>query len=595
MCAAHSAHCGKPKSFDFFTPTLHSFAAHLTESAHTSSFGRTPPTYHAGVVLALVQQLCPREMSLQQWIGDQLSILLGFDSSEIATYLSSLPPADARAYVTNLLGTGPEANQFLSELAKRQRSTPAAPAAAAPAARDGTGGSRNTRGGSQSQSQQQPRIPPESTARGGAGAVSSTIASSSAATRPALTSTAPVFTPSAVSAAPRVTHAFTPAPRHAPPPTPVAVPGPLCNCYATRHPLFCNCTGCGKVLCCLEAGTGCNFCGAALRLANGVPVDAAQVTRAHASLPDSAASLAAAKAAAVAASTASRAPPSHAAFPALGGGAPAAGGTIGGIAAENNGGAVQQQRQSCDPLLDARDDDDGGDAASLAAAATLDPAGSSARSHLNKLLSYDRSSAARTHVVDDAVDSFHDARSGWLTPEERAAAQADAAHKAAAAAHRPRGMRIALEFGGGVGGGEGGGGDGVQVVDEELVEEQTLTRGLVAHVAAGSPSLQLRTGAAAPGPTAAAAALARTALRLQGGSGGPVTPTADGGGGGGAPRTFENHTLSGRAEEVYAYMMAEAARAKRQVAPASSVTAPTLPVGGRGAGGTLHVVPLVGK
>jgi hypothetical protein len=37
-----------------------------------------------------------------------------------------------------------------------------------------------------------------------------------------------------------------------------------CGCAATVHPLWMNCLGCGKILCHVEAGTVCNFCAAEL-------------------------------------------------------------------------------------------------------------------------------------------------------------------------------------------------------------------------------------------------------------------------------------------------------------------------------------------
>lgn len=38
-------------------------------------------------------------------------------------------------------------------------------------------------------------------------------------------------------------------------------PHGICNCQATEHPLFMNCLNCGKILCEIESGSECTFCG----------------------------------------------------------------------------------------------------------------------------------------------------------------------------------------------------------------------------------------------------------------------------------------------------------------------------------------------
>jgi hypothetical protein len=63
---------------------------------------------------------------------------------------------------------------------------------------------------------------------------------------------------------------FQPGPAVGGPPPPAAAAAdeyqaPLCPCHCTVHPLFANCTACGKILCQREAGTACTFCGAPLR------------------------------------------------------------------------------------------------------------------------------------------------------------------------------------------------------------------------------------------------------------------------------------------------------------------------------------------
>ena len=71
----------------------------------------------------------------------------------------------------------------------------------------------------------------------------------------------------------------------------------------------------------------------------------------------------------------------------------------------------------------------------------------------DRLLHYDRTSAARTRVLDDDAEHFAapsaDAEyDAFLSPEDAAAAAAAAKADREARAARSRGMRIALEFGG---------------------------------------------------------------------------------------------------------------------------------------------------
>ena len=425
-------------------------------------------------------------MALTTWISDQLSILLGCECGEIAAYMVGLSGADARAYAENLLDAEQAATKaFVKELEVRLDRAASHP----------------------------PAQPKQHAA--------ATSSKQSNASHPSYDRSMMVAS-SSTSAAPHTQKAqlssSTGNGAGSPPDTAAtagAVPGPRCDCYATRHALFCNCTSCGKILCVLEASELCNFCGARLRLANGAPVDAALLRRTRASAPTAE------------------------------------------ILPQPSGGDESCFAPSSVVLP----------AATLGGAAE---ASAIARNHLERLLHYDRTSAARTRVTDDAVDPFSDAHSGWLSPAERDAAQAEATRLNEAALHRPRGMRLTLEFGGGEGDGSSTAAAGVSVRDEdyerergtalrlkELAAAPVRRQGLGGSGAAstanssngsgGGGSSRLTVTAPFSGPSAAASLASSTSGRAGGGAVVPGT------------RVFENHTLHGRAAQAYAFLLSHTA------------------------------------
>lgn len=290
-----------------------------------------------------------------------------------------------------------------------------------------------------------------------------------------------------------------------------------CGCAALEHRLLCNCTGCGRVHCEAEAGEECLFCGGRLQDVSNAPISALRAAEAR----QRAAGADAAKV--------------RDAIAGLTGG----GGSGGGSTASS----LSPPPPSGGPGAAALATTAGATTAAAAPAAppsAADAALSTAVAAKDKLLHFQATHAARTRVLDDGADYFSDAQSPWLNPQERAAALAADKVRAAAVARAGGGpsrgaVSIALDFAG-----------RSVVVRDEGHEAQQAQLAALRAAALGPPA----TTAAAPPPVVATTAAATTSL--------PPAPAVGGLGTG----TFTNATLSGRAAEVYAYILDEARSAR---------------------------------
>ncbi len=200
-----------------------------------------------------------------------------------------------------------------------------------------------------------------------------------------------------------------------------------------------------------------------------------------------------------------------------------------------------------------------------------------------RLLQYDRSSAARTRVLDDDEEYFSSAPAevydAYLSAEENAAAAAAAAAARAAQRSRARGvMTFTLDLGGG----------GVRVVDEARDAKEGARRAQLAAMAASgalqkSDAFHAGAAVAAAGAPPAAALAGSSGGGGGGGCGGGALPPAAGGGGdragdgsdgGAGTGAFANPFLRGSAGAVYSEIL-RVARERRGAKAAG-------PRGGRG-------------
>ncbi|GJJ73765.1 activating signal cointegrator 1 [Entomortierella parvispora] len=173
-----------------------------------------------------------------------------------------------------------------------------------------------------------------------------------------------------------------------------------CYCLATKHKLNVfapNCLNCGKIICALEGPGPCTYCGKPVVSVDQQQAMVLELKREKAALAkQQAMATATRKNKAAVVSTAGYASK-------LGGGMTSATGSAGGWV-ELNGGT---------PTLDGRMTEE--EELQEAMKASL------AQAHKEKLLEYDRTSARRSHVIDQATDFVlpGDRPNLWLTEEER--------------------------------------------------------------------------------------------------------------------------------------------------------------------------------
>ena len=510
------------------------------------------------------------------WLSDQVSIFLGFDSPEIISYVVDLNEQDAVDYFSTLLDPSNEgAAAFLAELRRRirllrggpppaaqQQHSQAAPTKAVSSSREAssaadirsrepvaaksraasgvvsqpksgpaptaTAASDDRRAASKpkpAEAQPAKAVAPAAKAETGAGAVAT---SSGSSLRHSAGEFKPAAAPVSASAQPpaaaqQQSKATTSSSSGSsltsrPQPQPSIGPARSCNCMATSHKLLCNCTCCGRIHCEQEADTVCIHCGAALADSSGVSVSAERAT------------LARKRAAATEASQVSL--------------------SIGVPLASPNGSSSKRGAASAAAAAAASNEEPSFSSSSLSLAASaaastgspVDAGLAAALAHKNKLLQFQATSAQRTRVYDDQADHFSDSTSQWLSPAERAAAAAEVKRQEDAAKERARGgMKISLDFAG----------RGVMVRDEVKEDEDAVKQGL-------------RRAAFAPPPGLAASSVASTASSTS-----SIAHNAHEG----APhmaRAFANETLSGRAAEVYQYILSEANLGSRSASSGSS-------------------------
>jgi len=483
----------------------------------------------------------------RKWLEDRLSYFLGFAVPEVAEQALSLPLREAEELLYGMVGEGAEQKRFMVEArAMLEKRAPApsvtpATAAAATVASGGSGGGLVSAKGRKGDADRLVVAKPRPGTTGGKGVTAGSKVPGSVVPPTPPSAPAPAPAPTSATSAAMAATALSAAVGGDGDAGVAALAGPSpfkCGCAATAHPLWMNCLGCGKILCHVEAGTVCNFCAAELPRTgplrsmdlNGLPslrqraLDAA-AERELTGLQVSGVPL---KGTHVGTGVGGRAKVSSAVPATTGAGVPT------------------------------------GDAALDAAVA-----------HKNKLLEFDRTSAARTHVFDDQSDYFANATSVWLSDEERAAARVAAEERKRALTTRPREMAIALDVSG-MGSAAGG-----RAIMRDLGAERdaATTAALVDSVRGTAPPV-MATGATgsstAAHHTASPAGPAASGSRVVPGDGDedplPLGPGS---------HPFANPTLSGRAAEVYAAILAS-------LNPAGGGSG----VGGAGGGGGVDSDPL---
>lgn len=309
------------------------------------------------------------------------------------------------------------------------------------------------------------------------------------------------------------------------------LPHAQCGCVATTHKLYLNCLSCGRILCEAEANVLCPHCGAGLTRPGGLPVATheARAARARACVSTS-------PSATVAAVTAS--------LPV--------------VVNPRRRAPLEETTVSCTAAPPPPP---------AAPVAVLPPTLAAAVAHKDKLLGFDRSSAARTRVYDDDIEYFSTshasmaaharaaAESSWTSPQERAAALARADAADAAAREEARGVRIGLSFD------FTGRGALVQLHDEVADARAAVAARVHAAVTQRSKG---GTAAAAAGEVPDAWSGASTGSASRGAEDAQL-------------RTFENTTLHGRAADVYAHLMAAFSTAPAVTAAAApAVSVPVI-------------------
>jgi len=274
--------------------------------------------------------------------------------------------------------------------------------------------------------------------------------------------------------------------------------GEYCPCMGTVHEHLGLCTACGKIICEREAGRLCAFCGCALAFASGMGRRRIEAARARAE------------------------------------------------AAGEEEQLHKEQAKAYRSLAGDADDvileDDAGYVQAL--------------ERKQRLLEYDRTAIARSHVYDDSADYFSDTTSIWLSgAEQQVAAQQEVARQEQLQSRRSgKGVTLNISITGGA----------VAVQDAHAatsaddlaraygVDAQTALRsqagGAGGVAAVGSAAGLARLGLAV-GKHADRAAAAKVFPALQ--PAGQAEAVEDPSG------SFANHTLSGRAADVYAAIQAD--------------------------------------
>lgn len=185
--------------------------------------------------------------------------------------------------------------------------------------------------------------------------------------------------------------------------------GQYCPCMGSVHEPLGNCTECGKIICALEAGKLCSFCGEPMAFAAGLGREAINKARKEA---------------------------------------------LEGVGAEA---AAELRAEGARAVFRALGDSD-------------------AMRRKEKLLRYDAQDVSRSAVYDDQADYWADSSSAFLSQEEReAAAAADAQRRAAMHERRQQRLNIMLSQG------------GLRVEAEQTADQAALANAFGLGAAAGGP------------------------------------------------------------------------------------------------------------
>lgn len=206
------------------------------------------------------------------------------------------------------------------------------------------------------------------------------------------------------------------------------------------------------------------------------------------------------------------------------------------------------------------------------------PAISEAIARKERLLQFDRTSASRTRVLDDDSDYFSTLHSSWASQEEKEAAMAAVKAAKEKEERDKRGLKISLDFAG-----------RAVVVRDERAEAEAATQARLLAIARGE--IHGAHGAVLSAPSHAggdgsvpvpsiADAHARAASGAAAGAQLSAARQAAGVGSG----AFANHTLTGRAGEIYDAIVSEMVK-KGRATEGGSVTAAAAPSHGGGEGG----------
>ena len=401
---------------------------------------------------------------IREWMGHRVSAIMGFDADMFDQALALKDSREIVKFFTEFMGDTAEVRRFGEEAANKIRvlaalpvasaaapapvrlqsavgsaqSAPATqPSVTAPTARlvSHSGGAKVASSGRQKGSSRGApntlgaddgvfRVaPPAVPQKQGGGSQTKALPSSTAPSLPTtshapLEAVQPVPTPSS---APLKATAPSFMPTKAVQPTPEPSPAlpyvPPCGCFATLHGLYTNCTGCGRIQCEKEASLVCSECSGSLRVSGmgaTLTVDTAAAARSKAAREDAARAEAPLQAL-------------------IRGPAPAP------TAAAAGAGAAptpSSDSATAQPLYRGAD--------------------AEARRHRDQLLEFQRTSAVRTRVIDDAGDDFADAASPWLSKAEQAAKAAAAEKRERDARTRTRTVQLTLSFAGGEEAGVGG-------------------------------------------------------------------------------------------------------------------------------------------
>eukprot|EP01135_Chromosphaera_perkinsii_P004049 Nk52_evm62s266 gene=Nk52_evmTU62s266 len=170
--------------------------------------------------------------SAEEWLGDQLSLVLGFSSPEMVQHIGGLGgDREVEEYLVGLLGDTGETRSLVKGYVERRKKTR-------------VGSSARGEGGSTGQKKKKGKH----VEKGGAGGIEG---------RPQYGKRAAV---KEKKIAPQITDtSFYSQKTHAP--TGGASSRPECTCLASRHPLVNNCIECGRIVCEAEGYGPCLTCG----------------------------------------------------------------------------------------------------------------------------------------------------------------------------------------------------------------------------------------------------------------------------------------------------------------------------------------------